>query len=73
VWCHWCHVMDETTYKTPEVIALIGSKYIPVRVDRIRGRTFRTGTRTTAGRPRWCSRQAAARSSNGRGTSSHAR
>jgi len=25
--------MDETTYKTPEVIALIGSKYIPVRVD----------------------------------------
>ncbi len=33
VWCHWCHVMDETTYKTPEVIALIRSKYIPVRVD----------------------------------------
>src|ERR1700693_1865806 len=25
--------MDETTYKTPEVIALIQSKYIPVRVD----------------------------------------
>ena len=33
VWCHWCHVMDETTYKTPEVIALIKSRYIPVRVD----------------------------------------
>ena len=33
VWCHWCHVMDETTYKSPEVIALIESKYIPVRVD----------------------------------------
>ncbi|HLK18140.1 MAG TPA: DUF255 domain-containing protein [Bryobacteraceae bacterium] len=33
VWCHWCHVMDETTYKTPEVIGLIQSKYIPVRVD----------------------------------------
>jgi len=33
VWCHWCHVMDETTYKTPEVIALIQQKYIPVRVD----------------------------------------
>jgi len=33
VWCHWCHVMDETTYKSPEVIALIGSRYIPVRVD----------------------------------------
>lgn len=33
VWCHWCHVMNETTYKTPEVIALIQSRYIPVRVD----------------------------------------
>src|SRR5690242_16291414 len=33
IWCHWCHVMDETTYKTPEVISLIQSKYIPVRVD----------------------------------------
>ena len=33
IWCHWCHVMDETTYKTPEVIALMKSKYIPVRVD----------------------------------------
>ena len=33
VWCHWCHVMDETTYKSSEVIALIQSKYIPVRVD----------------------------------------
>ena len=20
-WCHWCHVMDETTYSDPEVIA----------------------------------------------------
>jgi uncharacterized protein YyaL (SSP411 family) len=19
VWCHWCHVMEETTYKDPEV------------------------------------------------------
>ena len=19
VWCHWCHVMDETTYRDPEV------------------------------------------------------
>ncbi len=33
IWCHWCHVMDETTYKNPEVIALMQSKYIPVRVD----------------------------------------
>ena len=33
VWCHWCHVMDDTTYADPEVIALINSKYIAVRVD----------------------------------------
>src|SRR5271155_3689454 len=33
VWCHWCHVMAETTYQDPHVIALMGSKYIAVRVD----------------------------------------
>ena len=33
VWCHWCHVMDEVTYSDPKVVALIKSKYIPVRVD----------------------------------------
>ncbi len=33
VWCHWCHVMDETTYRSPEVVALIRSHYLPVRVD----------------------------------------
>jgi uncharacterized protein YyaL (SSP411 family) len=33
VWCHWCHVMDETTYRDPKVIALLGARYVPVRVD----------------------------------------
>ncbi|MGI8742427.1 MAG: DUF255 domain-containing protein [Bryobacteraceae bacterium] len=33
VWCHWCHVMDQTTYKDPATIALLRSKYILVRVD----------------------------------------
>jgi uncharacterized protein len=33
VWCHWCHVMDETTYSDPQVIQLISSRFIPVRVD----------------------------------------
>jgi uncharacterized protein len=33
VWCHWCHVMDETTYKDPQVQALMQSEYIAVRVD----------------------------------------
>jgi uncharacterized protein YyaL (SSP411 family) len=33
VWCHWCHVMDETTYSQPGVIDLINSDYVPIRVD----------------------------------------
>jgi len=32
-WCHWCHVMDKTTYSHPQVIRLINSRFIPVRVD----------------------------------------
>jgi len=32
-WCHWCHVMEQTTYADPDVIELIRQKYIPVRVD----------------------------------------
>ena len=33
VWCHWCHVMDETTYSNQGVIDLINSEYVPIRVD----------------------------------------
>src|SRR5487761_1920450 len=33
VWCHWCHVMDETSYSDPDVIALINERFVPVRVD----------------------------------------
>ncbi len=33
VWCHWCHVMDETSYSDPAVIERINSEFIPVRVD----------------------------------------
>jgi uncharacterized protein YyaL (SSP411 family) len=33
VWCHWCHVMDETTYSDPENIVLINGRFVPVRVD----------------------------------------
>jgi uncharacterized protein YyaL (SSP411 family) len=33
VWCHWCHVMEKATYADPEVMDLLASKYIPVRVD----------------------------------------
>ncbi len=33
VWCHWCHVMDETSYSDEGVAELIKRLYIPVRVD----------------------------------------
>ena len=32
-WCHWCHVMDETSYSDARVIELVNSRFIPVRVD----------------------------------------
>lgn len=33
VWCHWCHVMDDTTYSNADVIATINEHYVPIRVD----------------------------------------
>src|SRR5690242_17903064 len=33
VWCHWCHVMDETTYSSQDVIDAINERYVAVRVD----------------------------------------
>jgi uncharacterized protein YyaL (SSP411 family) len=33
VWCHWCHVMDETTYSDEAVIQHINDQFVPVRVD----------------------------------------
>ena len=33
VWCHWCHVMEETTYRDAEVDRLMASRYLAVRVD----------------------------------------
>jgi hypothetical protein len=33
VWCHWCHVMAETTYRDPDVTASMGTNYLAVRVD----------------------------------------
>ncbi|MBN1677643.1 MAG: thioredoxin domain-containing protein [Candidatus Thermoplasmatota archaeon] len=32
-WCHWCHVMDRTTYSDPDVVETINSEFVPVRVD----------------------------------------
>jgi hypothetical protein len=33
VWCHWCHVMDDITYRDPVVIRLLDQRYILVKVD----------------------------------------
>lgn len=35
-WCHWCHVMDRVTYEDEEVVELVTSRFIPVRIDRDR-------------------------------------
>jgi uncharacterized protein YyaL (SSP411 family) len=33
VWCHWCHVMDDITYRDPIVIRLLDQRYVLVKVD----------------------------------------
>lgn len=33
VWCHWCHVMDETTDTDAEVARRMNEWFVPVRVD----------------------------------------
>ncbi len=33
VWCHWCHVMEGTTYRDPAIQKTILEKFIAVRVD----------------------------------------
>src|SRR5207302_1679329 len=53
VWCHWCHVMDETTYSDQRVIDLLNRDYVPVRVGNdlrpdINGRYNMGGWPTTA-------------------------
>ncbi|MGQ9681059.1 MAG: thioredoxin domain-containing protein [Anaerolineae bacterium] len=33
VWCHWCHVMDRSTFSDPEVIRRVSEELVPIRVD----------------------------------------
>lgn len=52
-WCHWCHVMDETTLSEPDVITLINESLLPIRVDtdeqpHVRDRYMAGGWPTTA-------------------------
>ena len=32
-WCHWCHVMDDTSYSDSSIISTINRSFIPIRVD----------------------------------------
>ncbi len=33
VWCHWCHVMEASTYEDPAVIALLREHFIVMKAD----------------------------------------
>ncbi len=32
-WCHWCHEMDRTSYADPSIVAIINTRFVPIRVD----------------------------------------
>jgi uncharacterized protein YyaL (SSP411 family) len=32
-WCHWCHVMEATTYHDPDVATILAASFIVVKVD----------------------------------------
>lgn len=32
-WCHWCHVMDETSYSDQAIVNTVNKNFIPIRVD----------------------------------------
>ena len=33
VWCHWCHVMDETSYSDADVSSFINENFVAIRID----------------------------------------
>src|SRR5690606_9732742 len=52
-WCHWCHLMDETTYSDPAVIQMLNDELVPIRVDgdrypHVQERYITSGWPTTA-------------------------
>ena len=32
VWCHWCHVMDATSYSDEEIAEIINKNFVPIKV-----------------------------------------
>lgn len=33
VWCKYCKMLDETTYKDPEVIKMLNNDFVPIKVN----------------------------------------
>jgi uncharacterized protein len=32
--CHWCHVMEEESFESPEIAQILNERFVPVKVDR---------------------------------------
>jgi len=32
-WCHWCHVMNDVTYRDPEVVRRLSREFVLIRAD----------------------------------------
>jgi uncharacterized protein YyaL (SSP411 family) len=32
-WCHWCHVMEETTYRDPAIMRVLRERFVAIKVD----------------------------------------
>jgi uncharacterized protein YyaL (SSP411 family) len=32
--CHWCHVMQQESYRNPEIAAFLNEHFVPVKIDR---------------------------------------
>src|SRR5438067_7499729 len=32
--CHWCHVMEEESFESPDIAQLLNERFVPVKVDR---------------------------------------
>ncbi|MDD5763419.1 MAG: DUF255 domain-containing protein, partial [bacterium] len=32
-WCHWCHVLDQTSLADPRVVRMLNEDFVSVRVD----------------------------------------
>src|SRR6059058_5950064 len=30
--CHWCHVMEEESFESPEIAEILNTKFVPVKV-----------------------------------------